>query len=78
MVCDHLSAFCWFLYDAYFGYNYNTNIILYNCASFGINIIIKYDDKYYINHSMWHIINSCKCMYVSILIKYVYINNKLV
>lgn len=78
MICDHLSAFCWFLYDAYFGYNYNINIILYNCASFGINIIIKYDDKYYINHSMWHIINSCKCIYVSNLIKYVYINNKLV
>jgi hypothetical protein len=71
---DYLCAFIWCLYDLYFGYILNNfvlyNIIFGNSVVFIINIIIPYDNNYTLYHTIWHIINSCKCLYISLLINY--------
>ena len=67
-ILDYLFALIWFLYDVYIGYTYTTilfNIILVNAISFTINMYTPYNKYYELNHSIWHILNACKCFYVS-------------
>jgi len=73
---DYFLAYVWFVYDVYFGYAYTNSfdlviIIFVNFISFIINIKIPklMKDSYIINHSIWHIINSCKTIYVSFIIR---------
>ena len=59
-ILDHFMAFIWFLCDIYYGYNNIYKIIFVNFISFIIH------SNY--NHSMWHIVNACKCYYVAMLL----------
>lgn len=66
---DYFLAGIWVIYDCllsciYSGNNIQLKIILTNSISFIINIHID-NDNYIIEHSIWHIINCCKCYYVS-------------
>ncbi len=70
---DHLIAGLWFLYDIYMGYLYTDEQVLYeiiivNCISCIISFKIPHDEKYELYHSYWHLLNACKCFYVSFLI----------
>ena len=67
---DYTLALVWFLYDVQYGLLYNIldKILIVNTVSFIINYNIKHDNNYVVNHSIWHIINATKCLYVSILI----------
>ena len=64
MIIDHFVAFIWFLYDVYLTYKFTYKPIYVNVLSFIICIIAN--EKY---HSLWHIINSCKCYYVSSILR---------
>ena len=74
---DYSLAFVWFLYDINYGFIHNIlgNIIFVNLISFIINYNIKHDKNYITYHSIWHIINACKCYYVSILISLQFTKN---
>jgi len=72
-LADYGFAGVWFLYDIYMGYKYTSKkkilkILLANVISFTINIKIQNDINYNMYHSMWHIKNSLKCLYVSNII----------
>ena len=69
---DYFFAYYWFAYDVYMGYTYTndlTRIIFANFVSFIINTQIPYNKFYVRNHSIWHIINSSKCIYISTLLR---------
>jgi len=67
---DYLFAGIWFLYDLYMGYTYTnkrvlSKIFIGNTIVFIINIYTIKNVSYELNHSLWHLINSYKCIYVS-------------
>ena len=67
---DYLAATIWFSYDIYIGYTYTNRktvfkIVLGNGIMFCINTQIAYNSYYILNHSLWHLINAYKCVYVS-------------
>jgi len=65
-VLDYTMACIWFLYDIYMGYHYAPyQIIVVNLASG----ILHYYLRSRVQHSIWHLINATKCIYVSILIQ---------
>jgi hypothetical protein len=71
---DYFAALLWFYYDLRLGSIYcsNTNLIKIvgvNILSCGLNSLISYDVQYPVYHSLWHIINSLKAIYVSNLIR---------
>ena len=72
-ILDYLAAMIWFSYDIYMGYTYTNRraffkIVLGNGMVFCINTQIPYNSYYILNHSLWHLISSYKCVYVSNLI----------
>jgi len=66
---DYTMAFIWFLYYLKILYNYLNKIICINAFIFIINISIPYNDYYYINHSIWHLLSAYKCYYTTCLIE---------
>lgn len=67
---DYSAATIWFSYDLYMGYTYTNRkalfkILLGNGIVFYINTQIPYNSYYILNHSLWHLISACKCVYVS-------------
>jgi len=65
-VLDYTAACIWFLYDVYMGYHCALyQIIVVNLVSG----ILHYYLRSPVQHSIWHLINATKCMYVSILIQ---------
>jgi hypothetical protein len=78
-IIDYTCAILWFLYDMYMGYTYTDRstigkILLGNFIVFIINIQVPYNNNYIINHSLWHILSSFKCYYVSYII-HIHLNN---
>ena len=73
---DHLFSLIWFIYDIYNGYSISglifVKILIVNFVSFTFHQHIEKMGKesYYSLHSLWHIVNATKCMYVSYLISY--------
>ena len=70
---DYFFAYIWFGYDIFIGFTYTnpydlTKIIFANFISFIINIQIPNNKYYIVNHSLWHLLNSCKCIYVTNII----------
>ena len=71
---DYCAAFLWIYYDLRLGSIYCSKadlikIVGVNILSCGLNSLIVYDVQYPVYHSLWHIINSLKAMYVSNLIR---------
>ena len=68
---DHFSAMTWLLYDMLYAVKGGLVIpvLLCNFIIFAMNLNIKDDKHYRINHSMWHILSAAKCLYVAYLIK---------
>jgi hypothetical protein len=71
---DYFAALLWFYYDLRLGFKYCskadcTRILIVNVVSCGLNSLITYDKAYVIYHSLWHIINAIKAIYVSNLIR---------
>ena len=64
-VIDYCLAFAWFLYDLKMG-KFRERILVLNGLVFLMNILIPYN-KYYVLHSIWHIISAIKCFYISSL-----------
>jgi len=69
-VADYLFATIWFLFDMYYTYNTGAlyKVILGNSVVAILNMQIPYDRFYVLNHSIWYLMNACKCYYVSTLI----------
>lgn len=73
---DHLFSLIWFIYDIYNGYTISgvifLKILIVNSVSFMFHQQIEKMGKesYYSLHSLWHLVNAAKCMYVSYLISY--------
>jgi hypothetical protein len=68
---DYFLALLWLLYDIYLGYPHAKplyKIILANSIVFILNIHIPYNQFYTLNHSLWHILNSYKSIYISNII----------
>jgi hypothetical protein len=66
---DYSYAFIWFLYDIYMTYStpFLYQIILVNGCSCMIHAYPA--TNYNRFHTIWHIINATKCIYVSLLLK---------
>jgi len=67
---DYLFAFIWFLSDLSLAYLYPfqqlmIKVVTGNSIVFIINLLIPHNSMYVIYHSIWHIINSYKCFYIS-------------
>ena len=63
---DYLLAFIWFIYDLRLAQKFWKKIIFLNGVIFLLNIMIPYN-KYYVLHSIWHIVSAIKCYYISSL-----------
>jgi len=62
-------AFLWFVGDMLWALDLNNiTIVSLNIISFILNININFSNNYILYHSIWHIINACKCIYVSYII----------
>jgi hypothetical protein len=69
-VFDYFFAVLWVLYDIKLTYKTPAiyKILFGNCSMCLINIVIDYSNNYIIAHSLWHLLNASKCIYVSTLL----------
>jgi hypothetical protein len=71
-VIDYCVAFLWFLHELYNGYRFTqrsmSKILISNLLVFLINLNIPSSSSYRVYHSLWHILNASKSMYVSSVI----------
>lgn len=69
---DYCMAFLWFLHELYNAYRFTqrsiSKILISNFLVFLINAYIPYSRSYRVYHSLWHILNASKSMYVSSVI----------
>jgi hypothetical protein len=66
---DYYLSFLWFIGDMLWALDLNNiTIVFLNLGCFFLNININYSNNYILHHSIWHIINACKCIYVSYII----------
>jgi hypothetical protein len=69
-LADYYLAGIWFLQDIGWSLEINKlRIIILNIIIFGLNIIINYSDNYEYYHSIWHVLSTIKCIYISYLIR---------
>ena len=62
-------GFLWFAGDMLWALDLNNiTIVSLNIISFILNVNINFSNNYILYHSIWHIINACKCIYVSYII----------
>ena len=70
-IIDYCMAFLWFLHELYNGYRFTHRslykILLSNLVVFLINLYTPIQ-CYRVYHSLWHILNASKSMYVSSII----------
>ena len=62
---DYFFALVWFLTDILRSRKFLKTIIALNAIVFITNICIKYNSDYWLYHSLWHLLSSEKCLYVS-------------
>jgi len=69
MAFDYYFSSLWFIADMLWALDLcNISILYLNIGSFILNIIINYSNNYILYHSIWHVLNALKCIYVSYLI----------
>jgi hypothetical protein len=65
-ICDHIAAGIWFVADCYYLYEHLVYIILLNTLSAALNVLATRSNiSYEYTHSIWHIINAGKSIYVA-------------
>jgi hypothetical protein len=63
---DYFFAFAWFITDVYRSRRETLKMVItLNAIVFITNICIKYNSDYWLYHSMWHLLSSAKCFYIS-------------
>jgi hypothetical protein len=66
---DYYFGFLWFVGDMLWALDLNNiSIVLLNLGCFFLNININYSNNYVLYHSIWHVINAIKSIYVSYII----------
>ena len=68
MFLDYFFALTWFLYEVDKTFHNDellTRTILLNFLIFYMNMHIKYNDSYIINHSFWHLLSALKSYYLA-------------
>ena len=72
MYIDYLFVGLWFWHDITFGFYSNMNmlcqIFILNCIIFFLQFQIN-ENNYILEHSIWHLVSSFKCIYISNLIQ---------
>jgi hypothetical protein len=67
---DYIIALLWFCQDILWSLIVNKPIIIYlNIIIFLLNFLVRYSGNYVLYHSIWHVISSIKCIYISSIIK---------
>lgn len=67
---DYIIALLWFCQDILWSMLINKSIIIYLNILIGIlNFLVRYSGNYVLYHSIWHVLSSIKCIYISWIIK---------
>ena len=68
---DYGLAIIWFLQDILWSFLLSKPIMIYlNIIIFILHFLVRYTGDYVLYHSIWHVISSIKCMYISYIIKH--------
>ncbi len=68
-IADHAVAAVWFAADCYYLYDHLGRVLILNILSAALNVIAsRANMSYECSHSIWHIINAAKSMYLASLL----------